>query len=176
MDRRRQRGITLIEIMISLIVIGILIAVAVPNFQAWMQNVQIRTASEALLNGLQNARNEAIRRNVAVQLQMGPLPETGWAINLKSDPDGTPLQTRQHAEGSINAAVTTTPGGSTTVTFSALGRVEANADGSPTLTQIDIDNPTMNPAESRQLRIVVPVGGGLRLCDPQVAAGDPRAC
>jgi hypothetical protein len=55
--------------------------------------------------------------------------------------------------------------------------VVPNADASPSLVQVDVDNPTIPvAADRRNLRILVPAGGALRMCDPKVAAGDPRAC
>lgn len=175
MRRGRQSGITLIEVLVAIVVLGLLMAVGVPSFKTWIQNVQIRTATEALLNGLQVAKNEAIRRNANVQMKIEG--GSGWRVNLGADPDGQPLQSRSHDEGSQNAVVVALPGGADTVTFSGLGRVVANSDGSLTMTQIDIDNTTLDPAESRDMRIVIPPGGAIRLCDPNVAtAGDPRAC
>jgi hypothetical protein len=54
-------------------------------------------------------------------------------------------------------------------------------DGSPVLTRLVINNPAMTgamAAEERPLRIDIPIGGSIRMCDPHpnVAAGDPRAC
>ena len=39
---------------------AIMLFIALPNFAVWMQNTQIRTAGEAVLNGMQLARAEAI--------------------------------------------------------------------------------------------------------------------
>jgi type IV fimbrial biogenesis protein FimT len=175
MLRRRDNGFSLIEIMISLVVLSILIVTAMPMFTSWIQNTQVRTASEGILNGLQVAKNEAIRRNTAVQIQFAN--GSGWAVNLSADPNGTPLQSRDPSEGSINAAVAITPGGADTVTFSGLGRIVGNSDASPTITQLDITNPTMQVAAMRPLRILIPPGGLVRLCDPLVVnANDPRIC
>jgi hypothetical protein len=52
-----------------------------------------------------------------------------------------------------------------------------NADASLSLTRVTVDNlliPVV--ADRRTLRIDIPAGGALRMCDPKVAAGDPRAC
>jgi len=176
MIARGQRGITLIEIMISVMILAILIVVGLPNFLVWIQNTQIRTAAEGTLNGLQSAKNEAIRRNAAVQAKF--TGGSAWRLNLKSDPDGTPFLERAHGEGSQNAVLTITPVGADTVTFSGLGRIDVNADASAAITQIDIDNPTISAADSRQLRIVIPTGGAIRMCDPDpgVGATDPRRC
>jgi type IV fimbrial biogenesis protein FimT len=175
--RHRQSGISLAEVMIAVAIIGVLMALGMPAFQNWIQNTQIRVASDAIMNGLQTARNEAIRRNTAVQFRLDGGANSQWRVNLFIDPDGTPLQSRAAEEGSVNATITPTPAGADTVTFSALGRVVPNADASDSLTQVDVDNVLIPVvADRRNLRIVIPAGGALRMCDPKVAAGDPRAC
>jgi type IV fimbrial biogenesis protein FimT len=69
------------------------------------------------------------------------------------------------------------PDGAFRVTFSGLGRVTANQDKSEPVAQIDLDNLKItNPSDRRLLRIVIPPGGAVRLCDKQVALPDPRAC
>lgn len=172
----RQRGMTLVEIMISLTVLGILLMVALPEFSAWLQNLQLRAATEASLNGLQIARAEAIRRNSLVQLVMGP--GTGWTVSDAAS--GTLIQSKVHEEGAANASVAITPGGSTTVSFTALGGVGANTDGSAAITQLDFSNPaggTCQPTgRMRCLRVVITGGGSLKMCDPVVPLPDARAC
>jgi type IV fimbrial biogenesis protein FimT len=171
------RGFNLIELMVVVSLIAALLMVGMPSFQTYTQNAQTRGGAEGLLAGLQVAKSEAIRRNVSVQMKLLDTTQTGWRVNLGSDPDGTPLMTRTHEEGSGNALVVVTPSDADTVTFSGLGRVTANADATPPLTALLIDNPTIpNVADRRPLRIVIPVGGAVKLCDPNVAATDPRAC
>jgi type IV fimbrial biogenesis protein FimT len=175
--RRSQRGFTLIEIMVSLTVLGILLMVALPNFSEWLQNLQLRAASEATLNGLQVARAAAIRRNVLVQFVSGA-PGTGWTVTEVGT--GLLVQGRAHEEGSPNAVLTVTPAGATTVTFAPLGSVVANADGSATVTQFDVSNPAGGSCQPggpmRCLRVAISGGGSLRMCDPVVGVTDPRAC
>jgi type IV fimbrial biogenesis protein FimT len=60
---------SLIELVVSLVIIGSLLALAAPNYTAWIQNTKIRTTAEAMLNGLQMARTEAsgaIRRSAFI--------------------------------------------------------------------------------------------------------------
>ena len=178
MKRSAQSGFSMVEIMIAIAVLGIVIALGLPAYGTWIQNTQIRTASEAVMNGLQTARNEAIRRNTSVQFRLTNATTSQWAVNLSSSPDlDPPMFGRSSEEGSPNVVVTRTPGDADTVTFSALGRVVPNADASPSITQVGVDNlliPVV--ADRRNLVIVIPNGGALRMCDPKVAAGDPRAC
>jgi type IV fimbrial biogenesis protein FimT len=172
-----ERGFTLIEVMISLTVLGIILMIGLPSFASWLQNQQLRAASEGLLNGLQTARAEAIRRNLLVQIAVGS-PGTGWSVTEAVST--APIQTRVKEEGSPNAVLTVTPNTATTVTFTSLGSVAANLDTSPTASQFDIKNPaggSCQPAgPMRCLRVVVSGGGSLRMCDPNVSLPDPRAC
>ena len=69
--RFAQQGVTLIELLTALIIIGLLFGLGVPSFGGWIQNAQIRTAAEAIQNGLQLARVEAVRRNMTA---LYPLP------------------------------------------------------------------------------------------------------
>lgn len=177
-----QHGFTLIELMIAIAVLAILLTVGVPSFNAWILNTRIRTTAEAMQNGLQLARAEAVRRNERVRFVISG--GTGWIVQTDG---GTQIQTRPSAEGSTSVAVTVTPTGATTVTFNSLGLSVSNTDTTASITQLDIDVPTtILPADqSRELRILVTSspsagvsgGGQIRMCDPYfTAAGDPRAC
>jgi len=134
--RTPQRGFTIIEVMISLVVLGVLLALGAPGFIEWLQNQQIRAAAEATLNGLQVARGEAVRRNTPVRFQLvSDLSSTcvlsadsltapvsvSWVVSLGDPsgvcdaatdsgqpvpPPGRILQRRTSAEGSPNAEAT----------------------------------------------------------------------
>ena len=49
---------TLIEMLIGLVILGVLMALGVPSFFAWLQSTQVRNAAESIQNGLQLARAE----------------------------------------------------------------------------------------------------------------------
>ena len=132
--RTPQLGLNLIEVMISLAVLGVLISLGAPGFVEWLQNQQIRAAAEATVNGLQVARGEAVRRNTPVRFQLvsnltsscvlasdsvsAPV-SVSWVVSLadptgkcdtKADPadPANPqiVQSRTSAEGSPNALAT----------------------------------------------------------------------
>jgi type IV fimbrial biogenesis protein FimT len=174
--KRISRGFSVLEVMVVVAIIGVLLSVGVPSFFTYTQNLQIRSAAEQVTAGLAIAKNEAIRRNANVQFALDTA--TAWRINLAVDPDGVPLQKRDANEGSVNVTRTVTPNASYAVTFNGMGRVApANADDSLPMTQIDLDNPSIsNAADRRKLRIVIPLGGAVRLCDPLVTGTDPRTC
>jgi type IV fimbrial biogenesis protein FimT len=184
----RERGFNIIEIMVTLTVLAILITLGVPGFVEWMQSQRIRAAAEAITNGMQVARGEAIRRNLPVTLGLEP-PSTAWTVCeatvLPCDSTTAPanfIQNKSGQEGSGSASVLATPAGAILVTFSSLGAVVDNPDGSPRLTQVDVSYPpavcSAEGGSMHCLRIVVSPGGGVRMCDPTpaIVAPDPRAC
>ena len=178
MTHRRQAGISLIEIMVTLGILAMLLGFGLPSFRTYMQNTQTRAAAESILNGLQTTRNESIRRNSTLEFTIHN--GTGWdicppAIDVYPCPANR-IQMRDATEGSANAIATVLPGGADTVGFNGLGRVVPNANGSASLTQINVSNPLITGPQARPLNIIITPGGTFRLCDPAVAAGDPRAC
>jgi type IV fimbrial biogenesis protein FimT len=180
----RQRGFTLIELMIGLVVLGILVMAAVPSYTAWIHNSKIRTTAEAVLNGIQLARAEAVRRNTNVTFVLGAGPTSDWTVTALYPAPVAPevIQTRAAAQGSANVTVVAVPANSTAITFNSLGRVlAANAAPNPAapFTSLAFDVPvTILPANvSRNLSITVSAGGNIRMCDPTVtAANDSRLC
>lgn len=167
---RRQSGLTVVELLVAVMVAGILMTMAATSFSRWTQNQQVRVAAEAILNGMQLARGEAVKRNGNVRFVLGA--QSSWSVIEETG--GATLQARSAEEGSLNAVVEVTPGNATTVTFNSVGRVAANADGSAALTQVDVSN----GRGDRPLRVTVGNAGNARMCDPsdKLAAGDPRAC
>jgi type IV fimbrial biogenesis protein FimT len=171
MNLHRSRGFTLIEMMIALVILGFVFTAALPFYGSSIQNMQTRATAESILNAMQLARAEAVRRNNNVQLT---LAGTGWVVSVVRT--GEQIQARPAEEGSATTTVTIAPAGATTVTFNLLGRVQPNNDGSPSLAQVDVGSSVLALPESRELRNTVGLGGNVRMCDTQVPAGDTRSC
>ncbi len=170
--RRNHCGFTLIELLIAVAVLGVVVAMALPNFQAWIANTKIRTTAEAILNGMQLARAEAVRRNRNVQMVLNS--DSSWTVSEVAT--ATTLQSRPVEAGAGTLTITRTPAAATRVTFNGLGRVTTNTDGSASLTQVEVDTSAVSAAQSRELRITINTGGEVRMCDPSQPASDPRSC
>jgi len=188
---RTQLGFNLIEMMVALTVLGVLITLGAPSFGEWMQSQRIRASAEAILNGMQVARAEAIRQNLPIELGLEP-PLSGWTVcpgSVKPCDSTTPaasvIQSKSAQEASGGARIAQTPGDVTLLTFSPLGALLAKnpADDSLPVTKVDVyyNDPALCLAAGgtmRCLRVVVSGGGTVRMCDPTptIVAPDPRAC
>jgi len=199
--RRIQQGFSLIELMIGLAIVALVLLAALPSFTIFLQNSQIRNGAESVLDGLNLARTEAVRRNAIIRFQfvsdltaacVTSTTSLAWVVS-QADPTGacnaSPsdtvapqlIQARSATEGTKNVAVAVT--GGAIATFNGLGRLQSAG-----ITQIDISNTTGTcqyvdtvNGKMRCLRIIVSTGGQARMCDPQVATPvppviDPRAC
>ncbi len=62
MDRSRRAGFTMIELMVTLSVAGILMAIAIPNMRNFLRNNRLTSGVNDLLHSIQVARTEAIKR------------------------------------------------------------------------------------------------------------------
>ena len=65
---KQQSGLTLLELMITLAVAGILLALAGPNFMSMVQNNRITAQVNDFVTAVTMARSEAIRRSALVTL------------------------------------------------------------------------------------------------------------
>jgi type IV fimbrial biogenesis protein FimT len=188
----RNRGFSLVELLIVVAVLGLVLMLGLPNISAWLQNTQIRNGAEAMISGLQLARTEALRRNRLVRFNLVDNLTAGcnlgtagpdWIVSM-ADPSGNCgadpsdavdpfiLQKRSNQEGSPNAALAASDTG---VIFNGLGAASGTL-------QIDFSNPGGGACQTaagpmRCLRVVVSSSGSVRMCDPAVTdATDPRAC
>ncbi|KGE04140.1 GspH/FimT family pseudopilin [Pseudohaliea rubra] len=88
----RSRGFTLVELMITIVVLGILIGLAAPAFRGFVAEQRIRAASMDLQMALTMARSEAVKRNARIELQRsnGTDWSGGWRV---PDPNDVTLLT-----------------------------------------------------------------------------------
>jgi type IV fimbrial biogenesis protein FimT len=194
-----QQGVTLIELMITLTIIGIALALATPVYWEWLQNTQIRTAADSMLVGVKLARAEALKRNTSVLFQLMDsigatcLPsatEANWVVSVTNasgkcdvaDPEASPqiVRLKARAEGTSNVTVAASQSGipQPSITFDALGRVTPTPAADIT---IALENPTGGncvaaSGKMRCLTVQVTAGGQARVCDPAAGTGDTRKC
>jgi prepilin-type N-terminal cleavage/methylation domain-containing protein len=99
-DRRRyRRGVTLVEMLIVVSIIGLIVAVSFPAFSAGIDSVRMSSATGMVSSFLNSAVNRAERRQQAVELIVTPKEnlmtmytnEPGFERKLRM-PDGVSIQ------------------------------------------------------------------------------------
>jgi type IV fimbrial biogenesis protein FimT len=192
-----QRGITMMEVMVSVAVIAIAMAIGAPALSAWMQNVQVRTTAESVLTGLQLARAEAVRRNTAVRFNLTDANGTAvWSIDCVTVTSNCPaaIQASSSAETGANArvgidvnaipspmtavyfstAIAAAAGMPAGITFDGLGRVPLANIGTD-IVRIDVTNAVK--ADARRMVIYITNSGSAKLCDPSLSLStNSRGC
>ncbi len=74
--RPNEFGFTLVELLVTVVVLGILASIATSGFQSLIQSQQAKNASFELFTSLSLARSEAIKRNTPVTLT--PMDAANW--------------------------------------------------------------------------------------------------
>ncbi|HSH88263.1 MAG TPA: GspH/FimT family pseudopilin [Methylophilus sp.] len=178
----QQQGFSLIELVVTVVVLMTVSVFAIPAFQTSIGNSQIRTVTESIKNGLQQARVEAIKRNARIRFT---LQENGaWELGCVAAPVGAAAAAAVPACPAIISQKSAYEGSSANVTivadnpsvvFSGFGtRDPGVANG---LSRVDVSSIQVAQDERRALRIILAAGGHARVCDPAVnVTGDNRRC
>lgn len=109
---KKYSGFTLIELMMTLGISGIVLAFAIPNMTAFVKNERLTSATNSLLTDIMLARSKAVERNQPVIICASDDQATctngryeeGWIITVDNDSDGTGdelIKVQQPIEGNV---------------------------------------------------------------------------
>ena len=86
-DMLHQRGFTIIEILLVVVIMGILGMIAAPSFVSFTSGQKVKTASFDLYAALMFARSEAIKRRKCISVipTTGSDWTTGWKVQEVAD-------------------------------------------------------------------------------------------
>ncbi len=98
----RERGFSLVELMITILIVAILTAIAYPSFRDFMHRNTVTAQANQVLASLQYARNEAVSRRYPTgfcgstagsSCDGGATLENGWMVWRSASLTGTPAYT-----------------------------------------------------------------------------------
>jgi type IV fimbrial biogenesis protein FimT len=121
------RGMTMIELLITVVVMAILMAIAVPSFRNASLGSQLSAAANNLLASVQLARSEAIKRNTEMTLCASADGEAcavsggweqGWIVTM--DPL-VPTSVLQYQQGLPDKYLVSQAGGTAQIKFQPIG-------------------------------------------------------
>ena len=90
---RVQRGFTLIEVMVVIVMLGVLLALGIPSLSAWIMANKAASANEFYMEGFRAARQQAIGHNTPSRIVLTSNDTTGqmdWQVDICFPVAGAP--------------------------------------------------------------------------------------
>jgi prepilin-type N-terminal cleavage/methylation domain-containing protein len=125
--QRHNQGFTLIEVLITIMLVGVTAAIAAPSFFTWLTNQNVEQALAQVEGALKEAQSTAVKKSRSCTVQVTTQRIKGISIdpntgNVTDDPACLPTGERVISSGTQNIALLGTGGsGGTTIVFSLKG-------------------------------------------------------
>jgi len=127
---KAQQGFTLIELIITLVIAGILLSIGIPSFNSFLKNNQLTTQINELVTSINLTRSEAIKRGFSSTIcksNTGTSCAGNWT-------DGWIVFDDQNADGAVDAGETIIRAhdalkGGNTLTFGTKNRITYSSQG-----------------------------------------------
>lgn len=137
---RLSKGFTLVELMVTLAVLAIILSIAVPSFADLIRSNRAESQRAALVNSLNLARSEAIRRSalVRVSLASGTTWTGGWRVWVDANGDNTYQGSEAIKEFPALTGGNTLVSTASSIVFTSQGYLSGGVPGSSTTLQIRV--------------------------------------
>ena len=174
-------GFTLVELMVTVALVAILLAVAVPSFTTYRRNAELTSVTNTLLSGINAARGEAMKRgrNAMVVPTDGANWSSGWVVFVDIDrsqtyaaaSDNTILTQEPPPTGLDISGNGSTAGSTPYIMYDAAGysKLKSGAFGASTF-EIKRNDVTGAELLSQTRRIKIASTGRARVCTPKTSS------
>jgi len=200
-----QGGFTLVELLVTITIFGVMLAIAIPNLSSWLLTAKARSASEFYMDGLSMARRQAVSHNASSRISFTANANTGqmdWQVDICFPAPGTLCTAQSGVWSTPTTPAANDPQG--TAGYTSVVRV---ADSLPTtdvliatlqpdgaseiyfnalgwvdttvpnhVTQLRFDPTPAYANDVPPAAVSITLGGMATKCNPTVAATDSRAC
>ncbi len=135
MNINQHQGFTLLELIITIGIVGITMAFAIPGMGIFVKNERLTSSTNSLLTDLMLARSKAVERNQPVIICAssdqasctGGSFEDGWIVTVDTDSDGTGDQIIK-VQQAITGNISYKQAGLSSVTFDNRGFLPTDAN------------------------------------------------
>lgn len=167
---KRSAGLTLTELLVSIMIIAVLAAIAVPSFTGMLAGNRLKGAANQLYTDLHFAKSESVRRNANIFFRAATGSSWSYAIGTNSACSCTgsacsncDLKTLSSSDYSGISIASSTFGSG--ISFSSI-QARPSAGGSV----------TFQNSEGVQLRVLLNLVGRPRICGPSGATLGYPSC
>ena len=195
MKLKNQSGFTIYELMITMLIIGIILTIGIPNLSEFTQNSRLTSTSNDLHSSFQLARSEAARAksNITICASVNSLDPAaacggtfndGWIIFVDTNGD----LVRDAGENILRAhppvadgVTVTTNGGSNYFSFAGTGLGRGDVGGNPSLSTAmicddrGIDDAPGGRATARRM-VATPIGRATIISDKAMILAAGGVC
>ncbi|NVD69705.1 prepilin-type N-terminal cleavage/methylation domain-containing protein [Duganella sp. BJB1802] len=203
--RRPQRGLTLLELLLTLTIFAFMLAIGIPNASNWLLSNRARSASEFYADGFSLARRQAVMHNSFSRISLSPNVNSGqmdWQVDICFVSPATQCGAAETGWSTVNAPAANDPEGA--AGYKSVYRAAESLPNSEVLlpstqpegssqvyytpigwvdtrfaqrlTSLRLDPAAKYANEVPVVALVVTLAGMASKCDPRLPASDTRAC
>ncbi len=176
---RRPSGLTLVEMMITLLVLAILAAGAIPAMGSFLEKSRLKGAAESLFNDLGYARSESLKRNTDISVRFATDGAANWCFGtdetttcdctITDATDSSACALNAAADGSSSTNVLKRTGAAeypTIKLISAAFAVNPVTTFTPRRGTANAGTVVFRSASGKEIRVVLSPLGRVIICSP----------